>query len=93
MSSVSEQLVAGRNGREEEERNREERFRGIEKNVGKERRMRELKKRKLDEKIEKIEQKEEERMEIIRSIEERMLNMEGEVRKERMEVARMADSL
>jgi len=91
MSSVSDQLAAERNGREEEERNREERFRGIEKNGVKERRMRELEKRKLEEKIEKIEQKEEERMEIIRSIEERMLNMEGEVKKERMEVARMAD--
>ena len=93
MSGVSDQLAVERKQKEDEERNREERIRGIEEKGGKERKKRELEKRHYDGKMEKIEQKEQEREEKVRSLEERMETMEREAKKERMEVERIVGKM
>jgi len=93
MSGVSDQLAVERKKKEGEESIREERIRGIEEKGGKERKKRELEKRHYDGKMEKIEQKEQEREEKVRSLKERMETMEREAKKERMEVERIVGKM
>ncbi len=96
MTGVSDQLAVERKRKEVEERNREERIRGIEEKGGKERKKKELEKRYYDGKmeiLEEMEQKEQDREEKIRSLKERMENMEREVKKERMEVERIVGKM
>jgi len=93
MSGVSDQLAVERKKKEGEESIREERIRGIEEKGGKERKKRELEKRHYDGKMEKIEQKDQEREEKVRSLKERMETMEREAKKERMEVERIVGKM